>query len=232
MAAVLLFFFAQGAALIVLKPEGALERIIPAVIIWVLCGAAMIFFKVRKIPLSEVGFKSAEKGSLKKLFFLIPLVAVALSGIIAGVDFSRGALYIAASLFYVLAIGFAEEIYFRGIICNIWQHTGKTRAILLSSALFGACHALQAIANPDIVQTILAICFAFFYGIAFAQIFLITKSIIPGIAIHAFHDFCSFVGKSVSAEENIILGAAQTAVILAFICAIHFLVLSKKKQKQ
>ena len=226
MAAVLLFFFAQGAALIVLKPEGALERIIPAVIIWALCGAAMIFFKVRKIPLSEVGFKSAEKGSLKKLFFLIPLVAVALSGIIAGVDFSRGALYIAASLFYVLAIGFAE------IICNIWQHTGKTRAILLSSALFGACHVLQAIANPDIVQTILAICFAFFYGIAFAQIFLITKSIIPGIAIHAFHDFCSFVGKSVSAEENIILGAAQTAVILAFICAIHFLVLSKKKQKK
>ena len=81
---------------------------------------------------------------------------------------------------------------------------------------------MQAMANPDLVQTILAICFAFFYGIAFAQIYLLTKSILPGIIIHAFHDFCSFIASDVSGEVDLAIGIVQTVIILAFIVVVHF----------
>ena len=229
MVTVLIFFSLQGAAVVALKLTGTAARLIPALVLWVLVGAAFVFVKIIKMPLSEVGFRAPQKGALKKLFFLIPLIAVGLSGIIGGIDFSQGIGYIFACLCYVLAIAVSEEMFFRGIICNIWKNSGYKKAILISAALFGACHALQAMANPDLLQTILAICFAFFYGIAFAQIYLLTKSILPGIIIHAFHDFCSFIGNSVGNEADVILGAVQTILILIFICVIHFCNFHKRK---
>lgn len=229
MVTVLIFFSLQGAAVVALKLTGTAARLIPALVLWVLVGAAFVFVKIIKMTLSEVGFRAPQKGSLKKLFFLIPLIAVGLSGIIGGIDFSQGIGYIFACLCYVLAIAVSEEMFFRGIICNIWKNSGYKKAILISAALFGACHALQAMANPDLLQTILAICFAFLYGIAFAQIYLLTKSILPGIIIHAFHDFCSFIGNSVGNEADVILGAVQTILILIFICVIHFCNFHKRK---
>lgn len=230
MVIVLIFFTLQGAVVIAFNLTGTAARLFPALVVWALVGAAFLFVSIIKMPLSEVGFKAPEKSSLKKLFFLIPLIAIALSGIIGGVDFSAGIDYIFACLCYTLAIAVSEEMFFRGIICNLWK-SHEIKAILISSALFGACHALQAMANPDLIRTILAICFAFFYGIAFAQIFLLTKSILPGIILHAFHDFCSFIGKSLSSEADFILGAVQTILILIFIFAVHFRSFKKMKKQ-
>ena len=69
----------------------------------------------------------------------------------------------------------------------------------------------------------------FFYGIAFAQIYLLTKSILPGMIIHAFHDFCSFIGNDVSGEVDLVIGIVQTVIILAFIAVVHFRIKSKSK---
>lgn len=231
MITVLVFFMAQGAVLTVLGLEGAAARLVSGAIVWVLPVAALIFFKIKKIPLADIGFVKPEKGSFTKLFCLVPLIAVALLGVVGGVDFSGGAGYIFSCLFYTLAIGFAEEIYFRGIICNVWKSSGEKKAALVSAALFGMCHILQAIANPSPVATFLAVCFAFFYGIAFAQIFLTTKSIIPAIAIHVFHDFCSFIGVSLNERTNVILGAIQTVLILGFIIAVYFRNNKREKKK-
>lgn len=223
MITVLLFFFAQGAAIIAFELEGAMARLIPALILFVLFAVGFIILRIIKMPLNEAGFRKPREGSLKKLNYLLTLIAVALSGLTGGINLSGGIGYIFACLLYVLAIALSEELFFRGIICSILKEKGSTRAILISAALFGVCHVLQAIGNPDLIGTILAICFAFFYGIAFAQIFLITKSIFPGILIHALHDFCSFIGNELSAELNLILDFCQTALILIFIVIVHLI---------
>lgn len=217
MVTVLVFFFLQGAIIFVFRLSGAKASFFPAIVVWALSASALIFFRLQNIPLSEIGFRSPEKGSIKKLCYLIPLIITGASGMIWGIDLSQGVNCIIACLFYVTAIGVSEEIFFRGIICNIWKTEGYQKAILISAALFGVCHVLQAMANPDPVRTILAICFAFFYGIAFAQIFIVTGSILPGILIHIFHDFCSFMGISAGSNADIVLAGFQTVVILAFV---------------
>lgn len=229
MITVLIFFSIQGMFVVIFELSGAAARFIPALAVWVLAAVGFVLLKVFKLPLNKVGFAKPQKGTLKRLWYLIPLIAVALSALVGGVDLSQGITYILACLLYVSAIAVSEELYFRGIICNVWKQSGFTKAVLVSSALFGACHALQAMANPDLVQTILAICFAFFYGIAFAQIYLLTKSILPGIIIHAFHDFCSFIGNDVSGEVNLAVGIVQTVIILAFIAAVHFRIKNQNK---
>lgn len=230
MITVLIFFSIQGISVVVFELSGAAARFIPALIVWALAAVGFVLLKVFKLPLSEVGFAKPQRGALKRVWYLIPLIAVALPGLVGGVDLSQGISYIPACLLYVSAIAVSEELYFRGIICNVWKQSGYTKAVLVSSALFGACHALQAMANPDLVQTMLAICFAFFYGIAFAQIYLLTKSILPGIIIHAFHDFCSFIGNDVSGEVNLAIGILQTAIIVAFIVVVHFCLKFKTKE--
>lgn len=222
MITVLLFFSMQGTAVFIFRLTGAAAMLIPALILSVLAAAAFVFFRIIKMPLAEVGFRVPEKGALKRLYYLIPLMIIGVSGLIGGIDVSQGISGMIACLIYVLAIAAAEEIYFRGIICNIWKNAGYKKAALISAALFGSCHILQAMADPNLLHTLLAICFAFFYGIAFAQIFLLTKSILPGIIIHAFHDFCSFMGNSVGNDTELILGIFQTAVILLFVCIAHF----------
>lgn len=232
MVTVLVFFSIQGMAVFLFRLTGTAARLIPALVLCVLVAAAFIFFKIINMPLSEVGFIAPEKGSLKKLYYLIPPAIVGASGLIGGIDLSQGIVYILSCLFYVLAIAVSEEIFFRGIICNIWKNSGYNKAVIVSAALFGACHILQAMVNPNLLSTILAICFAFFYGIAFAQIYLVTKSILPGIIIHAFHDLCSFIGNSVGIEAEISLGIFQTIVILMYICLIHSLFSKSKVLKE
>lgn len=222
MITVLIFFSLQGMSVIVFELSGAAARFIPALIVWALAAVGFVILKIFKLPLADVGFAKPQKGTLKRLWFLIPLIVLGLLALIGGVDLSQGIVYILACMLYASAIAVSEELYFRGIICNVWKSGGYKKAALISAALFGACHALQAMANPDPIQTILAVCFAFFYGIAFAQIYLLTKSVLPGIIIHALHDLCSFIGNDLTSEVNLALGVVQTAIMLAFITAAYF----------
>ena len=78
---------------------------------------------------------------------------------------------------------------------------------------------------PGIVETILQICFAFIFGIVFALVFITCHSIWPCIALHAFHDFCSFISAGGSELGNIVVGGVQFVTLLCY--ALVFL---RKKQ--
>lgn len=53
------------------------------------------------------------------------------------------------------------------------------------------------------------ICFAFIFGIVFALVFITCHSIWPCIALHAFHDFCSFISAGGSELGNIVVGGSS-----------------------
>ena len=56
---------------------------------------------------------------------------IALSPLVAGVDLEEVAAFLFANLFLTLGIGMAEEIFFRGIICNLWLKYGVIKAMPL-----------------------------------------------------------------------------------------------------
>ena len=78
---------------------------------------------------------------------------------------------------------------------------------------------------PGIVETILQICFAFIFGIVFALVFITCYSIWLCIALHTFHDFCSFISAGGSELGNIVVGGVQFVTLLCY--ALVFL---RKKQ--
>lgn len=226
MGAVLLAFFFQGAVVVVNGLDGIASAVVRGAIIWglVLLTAAVCLIGYRRLDL--LGFKRANRGSFQPLYFFIPLIFIALSGLFCGIDAENGIGMVLANLFLTLGIGFCEELYFRGIICNLWMEKGERTAVAISSILFAVCHLMNIAGGAGIIETMLQICFAFVYGIAFALIFIVCHSIWPCILLHTFHDFCSFMSAEGTALENIVLGAVQFIILLCYV----FVIIKKRKQ--
>ena len=210
----LLFFFMQGAIAVVNNLGGAQSACIRGAVIWALVLFTVVFYFIRYRDLTLLGFRKPKEESYKKSIFYIPLIVIALSNLVCGVDTSYGAGFIFANLFLTLGIGFAEEIYFRGIICNLWEDRGVKKAVAVSAILFGVCHLMNVLGGAGIAETILQICFALLYGIVVSLIFIRSKSIWPCIILHAFHDFCSFISCDGTLQLNIIIGIIQFIILL------------------
>ena len=221
---VLLFYFAQGAAVVMGQLEGLKAITIQAAIIWSGALVAIAFFLIKDHSLKELGFRKPVRGMAVKFLYYAPLIIVALAAFAGGIKFDNSRFFI-PNLIFTLGIGLTEELYFRGIICNMWKEKEKA-AILISSALFGLSHLLNVMGGAGLAETLLQIAFAFTYGIVMAFVILRTKSIRPCILLHALHDFCGFITNEGDMKLNIIVGTIQFAVLLLY--CIYLLVRMKE----
>lgn len=97
-----------------------------------------------------------------------------------------------------LAIGFAEEILFRGLIFrNFLRRYGMSKkgiyiSIIVSSVIFGLVHASNAVSSsPDaIIQQII---YATAIGIILALFYLITGNLLVPALCHGLFDFTDYV---------------------------------------
>lgn len=216
MLVLLLFFFAQGAIVVIGEIEGISSILIRGGVIWGLVALTLAYYIIRYKGISKLGFRSAEKGAAKRMLYFSPLLLIALSPFAAGINFNSGAALILANLFLTLGIGMAEEIFFRGIICGAWLGRGVGKAMMISSLLFGLSHILNIAGGAELGETVLQICFAQVYGMVFALIFAESASLLPCVLLHALHDFCAFISGEGSAQFEIILGAVQFIVLLVY----------------
>lgn len=89
-----------------------------------------------------------------------------------------------------LAVGFSEEIAFRGVLF----HALRTRlslwpAIWLTSVAFGAVHVINGFTTGDFLEAAIQAVTAFMSGVFFMAVMLRIRSIIPAMLFHAFWDF-------------------------------------------
>lgn len=216
MAVLLLAFFFQGAAVVVGGIEGIKSVVIRGLIIWALVLLTVAFFYVKYRRLDLLGLRKPDVGSYKDLCYFIPLILIALIYFSSGLDVDSGLKMIPANLFLALGIGFCEEIFFRGIILNLWLEKGEKVAIAVSSVLFAVCHLMNIAGGAGVVETILQVCFALVYGVVCALIFLACRSVWPCIMLHAFHDFCSFTSAERSTFAGVICGAVQFIILFLY----------------
>lgn len=212
----LLFFFVQGAIVVITKIKGVQSAIARGTVIWSLVVITLAYYIIKYRGISVLGFRKVKKGTAKRVLYYSPLLLIAFSPLVAGVDLEEGAAFLIANLFLTLGIGMAEEIFFRGIICNLWLKYGVIKAMLLSSVLFGMSHILNVAGGADLLATILQICFAIVYGMVFTLIFIEGNSLIPCVLMHALHDFCSFISAEGSMQSDMLLGAVQFVILLAY----------------
>ena len=222
---VLVVFFVQGAVVVVGQLQGLASIMIRGCVLWGAAILTLLFFFVKNKGLSEIGLRKMIPGTAKKVVFFVPILVVAFSHLICGIDRNEGVKTVLANLFFTLAIGMIEELYFRGIICGMWLRKSVGKAVIISSVLFGVAHILNVVGGANLLSTIFQIMFAFTYGLVFAVIFYVGGSIVPCLLLHALHDFCSFISADGSLTLNIALGFLQFLVLL-----IYFIFLIRKER--
>ena len=126
----LLFFFAQGALVVITGIDGVPSALIRGAVIWGLVAVTLAYSVIRYKGISKLGFRGAEKGAAKRMLYFSPLLLIAFSPFAAGVDWNGEAPFLFANLFLTLGIGMAEEIFFRGIICGLWLKHGTVKAMM------------------------------------------------------------------------------------------------------
>ena len=176
---------------------------------------------------------------LKTFLVFLPCMAVAINNF-PFIAFFSGKATIDASPSVVavyalsqLAVGFFEEMAFRGCIFTVvLQRCKKNRlgaflAIVISSVIFGVIHAVNIVAGSSIDAVVLQIGYSFLIGGMCSVILIKTSNIWYCVILHAVYNFAGGVVPSCGGGEiwdtpTIILTAVVAVLVAAYVIFLLF----------
>lgn len=173
--------------------------------------------------LKNIGLKKSEISNYKDYLWFLPLIFIEVLPLFFGIKKTLNIPIIITYIIFTMAVGFSEEIYFRGIIAKTLKRKSIVFAILMSSFLFSIGHASNLLAGASIVDTILQIVFAFIFGVVAVEISFSTDSLVIPILWHTLHNLISLITIRNEGEWPFIIG-----IIQGFILAIYGIFLWKK----
>lgn len=172
--------------------------------------------KGRPGGLREAGLKPPVITRPKLYAWFIPVLAVELIPYFFGLLNNLTLGMVLAILPLTLAVGFAEELYFRGLIISFLKEKGPAQVVLVSSVLFGLGHIFNVLSGKSLAQTLLQIMFALLFGAAAALIAVATQSIALTIIWHIIHNFSAMITASNNGPMSVPAVAVQTAILLVY----------------
>lgn len=176
-------------------------------------------FIMNKTGLSfiDCGFRLENKNTLRKAMYYIPLIAIEIIAILLlGFSSEITVKQYIVLLLFVIAVGFNEEIYFRGIVYNYLLVKGSKTAIIFSSIIFGLLHIANAFNGKNLAYLILQMIFAFLVGFVLAEIVNITKSLWFLIIWHALHDYIASITREDLEIKAIVVLALQVCILVIY----------------
>lgn len=139
-----------------------------------------------------VGFKPLrQRGDL--IYFLIPLVPAILN-LIPGIQIESFA-QVSVVFAVTLAVAFAEETIFRGVMLQAIKPHGYWKAAIITALLFGLTHAMNALTGKDLLTSAMQIGYATAIGFAYAALALKKDALRLLILSHFLTDFIFFIQK-------------------------------------
>lgn len=212
---ILLFYIMAGVITQVMKMNDIQTRLIQGGFVWLSVLTAFLYFWISKKSLKSYGFRKVQKSNRSIVLWYIPIIILELSGLSCGLV-KLSFTYIMVNLFLTIAVGFAEEIYFRSIILNTLKKLGLKKAIIISSIIFGVSHSANIAGGKDVTLTIIQIVFAFVIGIVFSELFVLTESIYPVIIWHFIHDFLCYITVQPKLSTILVFSGFQTLILITY----------------
>ncbi|MDF2893147.1 MAG: Abortive infection protein, partial [Clostridia bacterium] len=167
------------------------------------------------------GFRQSEKNTSHNVWWYIPLLAVEILPIvIVGFNSDITVLQYIIVLFFTIAVGFNEEIYFRGLALKFMEEKGRKKAIIWTSIVFGVLHLANVLNGKNALYLILQMIFAFLVGFVLAEIVSITKSLWIVIIWHAAHDYISSITSDALDKTALVILAIQVGILSVYVICI------------
>lgn len=160
---------------------------------------------------------------------------------VASRDFSEVVPFNILILFFgCLAVGFAEEFLFRGVIQsfllkrNAHKKNGVFNSVFLAAFIFGSFHLLNLFKNDNVTAIIIQVVYATIIGFFFGVLVLKTNKIIPLAITHALINFffsLQFLPGLNSAQIDSTEEASMSTIIIFLPLLIIGLINIKKLNK-
>lgn len=115
-----------------------------------------------------------------------------------------------------IAVGFSEEIWFRGLLLATLRRLGTRQAIIGGSAVFGALHLTNLFVGRSLLYVSLQFAFACLVGLVLAELVTITGSLWVGIVWHLVYDLVAFSTGDELTPAALAGLATMTAVLAAY----------------
>ena len=123
--------------------------------------------------------------NFKKFLYFIPLIILVTVNLWAGIKINNSLEEIIFYILSMIAVGFLEEIIFRGFLFKMMEKENLNMAIIVTSLTFGFGHILNLFNGAEFLPTLIQICYATAGGYLFVIIFQKGKSLWPCIIAHA-----------------------------------------------
>ena len=155
-----------------------------------------------------------------KMLYYIPLILMISVNLWYGVSMN---LSIAETVFYIismLAVGFLEEMIFRGLLFQAMCKDCVKTAVIVSSITFGMGHIVNLIngSGTDLLSNVLQVGYAIAAGFLFTVIFYKTKSLLACIGTHSVLNALSVFGNetAMTAGKEIISAAVLAGISILY----------------
>jgi len=156
-----------------------------------------------------------------------------------GIDYVAPAYEIFFFIVTMFLVGFTEEVFFRGIVANIFldrlprNKYGVWSAVIGSGMVFGLLHLGNAIGMPEVGGVLVQVFVASAMGMALSAIYFRTRNIWAVIFIHAFVDFCALIIPTAFSTDTIsdTIGSYSAAQFIGIIPYIIVCLVLLRKSK-
>ena len=178
--------------------------------------SALIAFLVTwraRLPLSAFGLRTPRAAS-SALWWLPLVIVIALVFVASGVAVPLGV--VPAIVWLAVAVGFNEELVYRGLVLAILRRYGTRRAVVFSALIFGVLHLANIGAGKSADYLVLQVMFAALFGVVTAELVVVTGSLWPGILFHAAFDAASYLGGDAVSPTALISLAVQVVLLASY----------------
>lgn len=194
---------------------------------------AIILVWIVKNGYAEKYGLAAPKYKPVKVWFFIPLIVVACSGLVFGIRLQYSPMETVLYVISMVCVGFLEEIIFRGFLFVGMARKNVKSAIIVSSLTFGIGHIVNLFSGQNTVETLAQVVFAIAVGFTLVIIFYRGKSLLPCIIFHALNNSLSAFEKTneeVAETLSISTGQFEMICVGAFtvLLAVYAFVLTRK----
>jgi len=173
--------------------------------------------------LAFYGIRSVQPDTLPLTLFYIPLFAIAFVQYAKGFESGLDLRAVAFAVLLVTAVGFIEELLFRGFLLQALRaRRNLTYAIIISGVTFGIGHIVNLLRGWSLTDQAIQIVAAVLIGIALAYCAVLTGSILPGVVFHALFNL------SGTLTNHSVLWDSVTVGVIAIVMIVYILFLRNR----
>ena len=164
--------------------------------------------------LAFYGVRSMQPGTMPLTLFYIPLFAITFLQYAKGFPSHLDLQALVFAILLVAAVGFIEELLFRGFLLQGLRTRGNlTRAIIISGVTFGLGHIVNLLRGYSPTEQALQIIAAVLIGIALAYCAVLTGSIMPGVVFHVLFNLSGTITAHSVLWDSVMVGIISLVLI-------------------